>query len=177
MRDIKYVNNMTWYETLKVCMLKHDYEKEQARTARLSPLRRFLSRLKKAHKDPCPGYPAETLASMYVRKYNEAKHFVRRIELAGADSLHAVLRYQVEDMRPVLTVTYYEDGTAYVEKWRFCRNGSIEKLPPSYPISEFAIEGLPQRPAVEELAKLQRRLPELVEELREAVQSTNTAAV
>lgn len=163
-------NMKTWQDVLRLCVKKFDYELAMSSYVAEGFFRRIaLAVAGRRPVDPAPEWNSEQLAGEYVRLYNQTKGFGRRIELDNDRTIHTVLRYQVEDRMPVLTVTYYEDGTAYVEKKRIHRDGGIQNMPVPYPVSEFGILGLPDRGDVRELAKAKESLPGLIDELRKAV--------
>lgn len=165
------INAMAWHEVLAICLKKFDYEKDFNVFSNQSLIRRLFRRLfGKAPKDPCPGWPSDSLAMTYVRKYNETIGGGKRIALSGADTLYVGVRYQAEDKLPVLSVVYYEDGTAYARRVKFLRGGGTMEVPTSGYMREITIDELPDRPLVGELCRIKKRLPGMISELKGALE-------
>ena len=165
------INAMEWHEVLSLCLKKFDFECESNAFDRKPFLTRLLLKLLgKAPKDPCPGWPSDSLGMVYVRKYNENYNCGVRRPLSGADTLFVGLRYQVEDKLPVLSVTYYEDGTAYTRRVKFFRGGGTMEVPTRGYMQEITIDELPDRPMVEELCEVKKRLPAMISELKRAME-------
>lgn len=163
------INNLKWQEILRLCLEKYDFEKADYAYSHKSFMRRMLLAIGgKKPKDPAPGWKSSDLGTCYVQAYNDEKGFGRRLDMPDGTSLHSVLRFQSEDRLPILTVTYYECGTAYVERRKFRRNGGVDELEVPYPTSEFGLWGLPRRPEKPELVAIQKCIPELIKELRSA---------
>ena len=168
------LNKLTWQEIMVLCLKKFQYEKDIQAHMALSLMRRIFAR--KPH-DPAKGFSSEALAIRYVYAFNR-KHCLMEApfgilhNLPDAyrnDSVHIVLRYQVEDRLPVLTAIYYEDGTAYVESVKVFLGGSTERQPIRYPYSEIGIYGLPKRPKVNEVAQLKRAFDSSMREIQETL--------
>ena len=168
------LNNLTWQEIMALCLRKFQYEKSLQSYRNLPVLRRLLTR--KPH-DPAPGLSSEAMASRYVQAFNRCHSLngtpfgIRQIlpDAYRNDSVHIVLRYQAEDRLPILTATYYEDGTAYVESVKVFLGGSTERQPIRYPYSEIGIYGLPKRPKVNEVAQLKRVFESSMREIQETL--------
>lgn len=166
------INGMGWRRLLALCFQKFAYEKAINSYNELPALRRLLSR---RPKDPAPGVSSDSLAVAYVRAFNEVHRFngvpfgVRQVvgdHLDREDTVHITLRYQVEDRLPVLTATYYEDGTAYVESRKFLPGGATETKKPHGPIAEIALMGIPDRSDVREVGLLKETFEATTGELR-----------
>jgi len=153
---------------------KHDYEVGICEFGQKDMLTRiWLTLTGRKPKDPLPGISSESLSIRYVDGFNEAHGIGKRINLGNGSSVHCVLRYQTEDRLPVLSATYMEDGTGYVMKIRFWRDGGIQYLPCPYPDSEFCltVQEMPNRPDVEELQKIVSLIPSLKQEIRDAMKA------
>lgn len=154
------INGMSWRQLLALCLQKFTYEKAINSYNELPSLRRLFTR---RPKDPALGVSSDALGVAYVRAFKEAHRFngepfgVRQVvgdHLYREDTVHIILRYQVEDRLPVLTATYYEDGTAYVESRKFLPGGATEVNPVHGPIAEIALMGIPDRSDVREVGLL-----------------------
>lgn len=139
-----------WKDALTLALKKFDYELAMSYFVTKGFFKRLLLTLTgKRPSDPAPEWNSEQLAGEYVRLFNKKYGWGSRIELTNGATLHSCLRYCIEDRLPVLTTTYYEDGTVYVEKYKFLRGGVEERLPVPYPYSEFGIWGLPEKQMAE----------------------------
>lgn len=166
------LNGMSWRQLLALCLQKFAYEKAINSYNELPGLRRLVAR---RPKDPALGVSSDSLAVAYVRAFKEVHRFngepfgVRQVvgdHLYREDTVHITLRYQVEDRLPVLTATYYEDGTAYVESRKFLPGGATEVNPAHGPIAEIALMGIPDRADVREVGLLKETFDETSGELR-----------
>lgn len=166
------LNGMGWRQLLALCLQKFAYEKAINSYSELPALRRLFTR---KPKDPVPGVSSDSLAVAYVRAFKETHQFngrsfgVRHVvgdHLDREDTVHITLRYQVEDRLPVLTATYYEDGTAYVESLKFLPGGATETKEPHGPIAEIALMGIPDRADVQEVGLLKETFEATSAELR-----------
>ncbi len=137
----------SWELALRLCLSKFDYEKRTVTSSvsQKDRVRAMYNRL--VLKDPCKGFDSEALALRYITLFNERYGIGERVELDKyGTTFHSMLRYQVEDRLPVLTGTYYMDGTAYVERKKFSSDGSFVECGAPYPVSEFGVTGFPDNP-------------------------------
>lgn len=166
MDNIQAVNNLTWQETMRLCLKKFYFQLTMNSHRESGIMRRLINvALRRLPKDPAPLFPAESLAIMYTRKFNEHYLVGWRKELGGTDTIFCGLRYKVGTNLPVLSVTYYEDGTAYCERYRFREDGTYVQEGPEYPVSEMGLPYIPDRPGVPELMRVMKLLPEMIQEI------------
>lgn len=171
------LNNLNWQDILVLCLKKVEYEKAAALYSGRSPIQRIVSVLiGRKPKDPCPDLSSDALAVRYQSAFNKAHRFNGvpfgvRTNINESDTVHITLRYQAEDRLPVLTATYYEDGTAYVEKAKVLPGGATEKVPVSYPLSEIALPWIPDRD-IPEVSELKRAFADALRELSQAVHAS-----
>ena len=164
------LNNLNWQDILVLCLKKFEYEKAAALYSSLSPVQRIIAAITgRKPKDPCPDLSSDALAVRYQSAFNKAHRFNGvpfgvRTNINDNDTVHITLRYQAEDRLPVLTATYYEDGTAYVEKAKVLPGGATEKVPVSYPLSEIALPWIPDRD-IPEVSELKRAFADALQEL------------
>jgi len=164
----------TWEEALVLAVKKFDYEVAIAGFNKKNIIVRFFLMVSgKKPSNPCPGWPSETLASKYVQLFNEQYHIGKRREINSRDYVYVGLKYQVEDRLPVLNATYMEDGTGYVLRMKFNRNGGFEYRPCPYPESEFcfSVKRLPVRCGLQLLESADKMVPYLKDKLSKTLSS------
>lgn len=152
------------------------FEKQLQEYKNLSLFRRVFTR---KPQDPADEFSSEALAQRYVQAFNRAhllcgspfgiRHLIDSVY--RNDTVQISLRYQVEDRLPILTATYYEDGTAYIESVKFLPGGGIQVQPIKYPYSEIGLYGIPERPHVTEVILLKNAFKGASEDLKAALQA------
>lgn len=163
-----------WQDAMRLAVKKFEYEKLVNSWSRLSlwdkmkhlPLLFKVTRAK----DPCPELNSEGLALRYVNLFHQAHPlFGHRdtvyVGMGRVDTLAGFIRYDAADRLPVLSVTYYEDGTAYQEKTKFFQGGGRLVIPVTGYMREVTIDGLPERPEVKQLCQMKEFLPAVMEEI------------
>ena len=166
----KNITSKSWQELLALCQSKFRYEKENALYDTLPFFRKLFSR---RPSEPAKGVSSDSIATLYVQAFNRTHKmngnpFGRRSLIGDAyrnDSVHITLRFQSEDRLPVLTATYYEDGTAYIESVKFLPGGGTQVQPIRYPYSEIGIYGIPERPKVKEVGFLKKAFKDASSEI------------
>lgn len=159
-----------WQDALRLCLRQSLWEKRYNTPQDASSFQRMAYAIKRClNKAPLKKASSEELACRYVKLFNEQYGLGRRTEFEDGKTIHMVLRYQVEDRMPVLTITYYDGNTAHVERKRFNQSGTYVEAGPAYPVSEIAVTGLPEslpEAAQKTAREFKRHLMDIAEVLR-----------
>lgn len=167
------LNSLYWQEILELAIKKKAFMVAKAEYDKKSAFRKIFDSIwGMKPRDPAKGISCDDLALRYVCEFNQThafgkgRYFGHRVELSPGKTLFVGMRYDVATLLPVLSIVYYEDGTAYVEKKGYLKDGGVEKWAIPYPLSEIGLYGIPERSELPDLAIAVNSFNKAVEEVR-----------